>query len=208
MRRACRPRTSAGSSSIARSARRNLAWTRCRPRRENLPRPARRARARRRARAAPTPPRAAPPRPRRRGTRGAARRAARAAGALLGNGGGAQSPPHPVCFHAPAPADAGILARQSEIEELEARCKALAQRAEAAAAEATGVEARLAARSEALEQARDTLASRQQGKHDAQIEALKLGQALERYQERTAQIRDEVGVIGADAARDGARLSE
>jgi chromosome segregation protein len=138
----------------------------------------------------------------------AAQRAALPAGALLVNREGDQFTRHTVSFHAPDPADAGILARQSAIEELEARCKSLAQRAEAAAAEATRIEAQVTARSESLEQARDTLASAQQHKHAAQIEALKLGQAHERYQERTAQIRDEVGVVGSEAERDGARLAE
>jgi chromosome segregation protein len=60
----------------------------------------------------------------------------------------------------------------------------------------------------ALEQARDLVGTRQQEKHEAQIEALKLGQALERYRERTAQIRDEIAGVGEEDARDAARLGE
>jgi chromosome segregation protein len=142
------------------------------------------------------------------GTPTAAQRAALPAGAMLVNREGDQFTRHTVSFHAPDPADAGILARQSEIEALKERCQSLAQRAQAAAAETTAVEARLAAGTESLQRARDTLASRQQHKHAAQIEALKLGQALERYQERTAQIRDELAVIGREAERDGARLAD
>ena len=137
-----------------------------------------------------------------------AQRAALPAGALLVNREGDQFTRFTVSFHAPDPADAGILARQAEIEELEGRCKALAQRAEAAAADAARIEAQLAERTAALEQARDALATAQQQKHDAQIEALKLGQALERYRERTAQIREEVAALGQEAERDGARLAE
>ena len=138
----------------------------------------------------------------------AAQRAALPVGALLVNREGDQFTRYTVSFHAPDPADAGILARQAEIEELEERCKVLAQRAAGATAEAAGLEAQLAERSAALELARDTLATRQQGKHDAQIEALKLGQALERYRERTTQIGEEIGVVSRDAERDGARLAE
>ena len=138
----------------------------------------------------------------------AAQRAALPVGALLVNREGDQFTRYTVSFHAPDPADAGILARQAEIEELEERCKSLAQRAAAATAEAARVEAQLAERGAALELARDTFAAKQQGKHDAQIEALKLGQALERYRERTAQVGEEIGVVSQDAARDGARLAE
>jgi chromosome segregation protein len=138
----------------------------------------------------------------------AEQRAAIPAGALLVNRQGDQFTRHTLGFHAPDSADAGILARQSEIEILEERCRALAQRAAAAAAEAKRIEGKLAEHTLALEQARDAVGARQQEKHDAQIEALKLGQALERYRERTAQIRDEIGVVGDEGTRDGARLAE
>ena len=142
------------------------------------------------------------------GVPGAAQRGALAPGAVLVNRDGDQFTRHTVSFHAPDPADAGILARQAEIEELEERCKSLAAKASAAVAGAAAAEARLAQRTSALEQAREALAARQQDKHAAQIEALKLGQALERYRERTAQIREEAGVIGQEAARDTARVVE
>ena len=141
------------------------------------------------------------------GVPGAAQRAALPAGAVLVNREGDQFTRHTVSFHAPDPADAGILARQSEIEELEDRCKALATRAATAADQAAAAEARLAERSAALDQARASLASMQEEKHAAQIDALKLGQALERYRERTAQIRDEAGVIGEEVARDSAKVA-
>jgi chromosome segregation protein len=138
----------------------------------------------------------------------AAQRAALPAGASLVNREGDQFTRHTLSFHAPDSADAGILARQSEIEGLDERCRGLAQRAEATGAEAKRSESRLAEHIAALEQARDAVATRQQEKHDAQIEALKLGQALDRYRERTAQIRDETGGIGEESERDGARLIE
>ncbi|HTP63222.1 MAG TPA: chromosome segregation protein SMC [Burkholderiales bacterium] len=136
-----------------------------------------------------------------------AQRTSLPAGAVFVNREGDQFTRHTVSYHAPDPADAGILARQAEIEELEGRCKTLAQRTAAAAAEAARIEAQLAERSGSLEQARDTLAASQQQKHDAQIEALKLGQALERYRERTGQIREEAAALGKEAEANAARLA-
>ena len=138
----------------------------------------------------------------------ASQRSAIPGGTILVNRDGDQFTRHTVSFHAPDPADAGILARQAEIEELEERCKSLAQIAAAASSAAARAEAQLAERTAALEQARDSLATKQQDKHAAQIEALKLGQALDRYRERTTQIRDEIGVISGEAERDSARLAE
>jgi len=138
----------------------------------------------------------------------AAQRASLPAGAVLVNREGDQFTRHTLSFHAPDPADAGILARQSEIEALEGRYRGLEQKAQSAAAEAKRAEEALAARSAALEEARDVVGSRMQQKHDAQIEALKLGQALERYRERTAQIREELRVVAEEDARDRSRIAE
>ncbi len=135
-------------------------------------------------------------------------RASLPAGACLVNREGDQFTRHTLSFHAPDSTDAGILARQAEIESLEERCRSLAQRAEATAAEAKRIDNQLAERNAALEQAREAVGTQRQEKHNAEIEALKQGQALERYRERTAQIRDEIGIIGAEAARDGTRLGE
>ena len=142
------------------------------------------------------------------GVPSAAQRAALPAGALLVNRSGDQFTRHTLSFHAPDPADAGILARQSEIEELEGRCKLLQRKAADALATAQAAEERLVERGAALEQAREAIAERRQQRHAAQIEALKLGQALERYRERTAQIRDETASVAAEVQRDGARLAE
>ncbi len=138
----------------------------------------------------------------------AEQRAAIPAGTLLVNRAGDQFTRHTLSFHAPDSADAGILARQGEIESLEERCGGLAQRAAATSAEAKRLEGRLAEHTLALELARDAVGARQQEKHAAQIEALKLGQALERYRERTAQIREEIRVVGEEDTRDAARLGE
>jgi len=52
------------------------------------------------------------------------------------------------------------------------------------------------------------VSARQQEKHEAQIEALKLGQALDRYRERTTQIGQENEQVLREEARDRARMEE
>ena len=100
-----------------------------------------------------------------------------------------------VSFHAPDPDDAGLLARQAEIEELEKRCGELAPDAGGGRGRAAAARGRRCVRSEALEQARLDIAQRQKALHDAQIEELKLAQAQERYRERSAQVRAELDEV-------------
>jgi chromosome segregation protein len=57
------------------------------------------------------------------------------AGTVMVNRDGHQFTRHTVSFHAPDPEDAGLLARQAEIEELEKRCADLAARVATAEAE-------------------------------------------------------------------------
>ncbi|HVQ25116.1 MAG TPA: hypothetical protein VMV01_08060, partial [Planctomycetota bacterium] len=66
------------------------------------------------------------------GTPEASTRARLAAGQVLVNRDGDQFTRHTISFHAPDRADAGILARQAEIESLEARCAGLGGSLEAA----------------------------------------------------------------------------
>jgi chromosome segregation protein len=120
----------------------------------------------------------------------AARRSALPAGAILVNREGDQFTRHTVSYHAPDPADAGILARQAEIEVLEERCRGLAARVEQAGLEA--------------ERAEGQHALRQRRMHEAQIESLKLSQILE----RSAQIDKELAELKAEAERDGAAFSD
>jgi chromosome segregation protein len=142
------------------------------------------------------------------GTPTPAARAALPAGALFVNREGHQFTRHTVSFHAPDPADAGILARQAEIEALEAREREIEAALDAARAEQERVEAALAERLGALEQAREAIAARQRERHDAEIELLKLDQALERYRERSGQIRAEMAEIAGDLARDQGKRAE
>ena len=142
------------------------------------------------------------------GTPGAAERERLPAGAMLVNREGHQFTRHTVAFHAPDPADAGLLARQAEIEALQARVSELAGRVDGARASGARAAAALEERMGELEAARDALAERQQRRHEMQIELLKLQQAEERYRERSGQIARELSEIGAEWERDEARRAE
>jgi len=107
------------------------------------------------------------------------------AGAVMVNREGHQFTRHTVSFHAPDPADEGLLARQGEIQELEKRCGELAAKLKAAEAASQAVEDELAAL------------------HDAQIEGLKLSQA----HERSSKVRAELDEVRAEAGRGGQAIA-
>jgi len=142
------------------------------------------------------------------GTPAAAERDRLPAGALLVNREGHQFTRHTVSFHAPDPADAGLLARQAEIESLQAKVAQLAGRVSTARLGSEQAAGTLQARQSALEAARDALLAQQQLRHEAQIELLKLQQAEERYRERSAQVTGEMEEIATEARRDEARREE
>ena len=110
------------------------------------------------------------------------------AGAVLVNREGHQFTRHTASFHAPDPADAGLLERQAEIEALEARCGELEAKLAGEHANAKHMEDAAAAQRSELESLRAAIAERQTELHDAKIEHLILAQADERYRERSAQI--------------------
>jgi chromosome segregation protein len=122
-------------------------------------------------------------------------------GVVLVNRDGHQFTRHTVSFHAPDAEDAGLLARQAEIEELEKRCAELASRLSAAESRSRHEEEQATLRGQALEQARLDISARQQALHDAQIDNVKLSQAHERYRERSAQVRAELEEVRAEAER-------
>ncbi|HEX7054125.1 MAG TPA: chromosome segregation protein SMC [Burkholderiales bacterium] len=130
-----------------------------------------------------------------------AARAALPAGAILVTRDGHQFTRHTVSFHAPDAADAGILARQAEIERLEAHCRHLAAALERDQASLQQVEAQLAERNAALEEARAAITQQERARHDAEIESVKLAQAQERFRERSSQVRAELDDLQAEAAR-------
>ncbi|HSG75105.1 MAG TPA: chromosome segregation protein SMC [Burkholderiales bacterium] len=142
------------------------------------------------------------------GAPAAAERARLPAGALLVNREGHQFTRHTVAFHAPDPADAGLLARQAEIEALQGRVADLARRRTEADARSEAAAAALTARQAALEAARDALGERQQARHELQIELLKLQQAEERFRERSGQIDRELAEIAGEVDQEVARRAQ
>jgi chromosome segregation protein len=128
-------------------------------------------------------------------------------GAVLVNRDGHRFTRHTVSFHAPDPEDAGLLARQAEIEALEERLPGLGTAVAEANAQKEQTDTELTERQAALEEARETIATHQANRHNAQIELLKLNQAYERYRDRSAQIHAELAEISAESGRDRERLS-
>jgi chromosome segregation protein len=134
-------------------------------------------------------------------------RAALPAGAVLVNREGDQFTRHTVSLHAPDPADAGLLARQAEIEALEGRCAELARELDHAQRALERAESERAEREAALEESRQEIARQEQARHDAEIERLKLTQAEERYRERSAQLEAEHAELAAEAQRGAQALA-
>jgi chromosome segregation protein len=142
------------------------------------------------------------------GTPDKAARAALTAGTVFVNREGHQFTRHTVSFHAPDPVDAGLLARKAEIEALQERCAALNARLSQAQEALARAEADAFEGNASLETARGAITERQRASHEAQIEHLKLEQALERYRERSAQIRAELAEIEEQMARAREALAE
>jgi chromosome segregation protein len=142
------------------------------------------------------------------GTPAAAVRASLPAGAALVNREGHQFTRFTISFHALDPADAGLLARQAEIETLEKRTAELGAQLAGAERRQAEAEARAAERNAALERAREDLAALQKARHDGEIEHLKVSQAQERYRERSAQVREELAQAAGEAARTAQALAD
>jgi chromosome segregation protein len=140
------------------------------------------------------------------GTPELATRQALPAGAVLVNRDGDQFTRYTVSLHAPDAADAGMLARQAEIEQLESRCAELGGALERAQRSLERAEAERGERESALEQARAAIARQEQARHELEIESLKLMQAHERYRERSAQLQAEQEELRAEAGQNRAAL--
>src|SRR5258706_426155 len=95
--------------------------------------------------------------------------------------------------------DAGLLARQAEIEALGERCAGLARRLEASQRALEQAESERLERETALEESRLEIGRQEKARHDAQIEQLKLAQAQERFRERSAQLRAEQAELAEQA---------
>lgn len=136
------------------------------------------------------------------------KRAALAAGVWLVTPQGHLVSAHSVLFHAPDSQVHGILARQREIELLQEeaalRANALKQGKEAAAqADAAHQEVE-----RQITVLRSNSGALQQQQHDVQLQVLKLTQALERTEERNAQIALETEELSMRAAEAQQQVEE
>ena len=120
--------------------------------------------------------------------------------AVLVNREGHQFSRFGVSFHAPDPADTGILARQREIEALGAEARQRQDEIEKKREELTGLDHSLAEHDEGLAKLRVAGAALKQRHHERQLENLKLAQGEERYEERSGQIEGELREIAAQKA--------
>jgi chromosome segregation protein len=122
--------------------------------------------------------------------------------AVLVNREGHQFSRFGVSFHAPDPADTGILARQREIEALSADARGRQDEIENKREELAALERSLTEHDEGLAKLRVAGAALKQRHHERQLENLKLTQGQERYQERSAQIEGELREISAQKAQE------
>jgi len=117
--------------------------------------------------------------------------------AVLVNREGHQFGRFGVSFHAPDPADTGILARQREIEALGQEAGRRQEESEKKRQELSGLEHSLTEHDEGLAKLRAAGMALKQRHHERELERLKLTQGEERYQERSQQIEEELAEIAA-----------
>ncbi len=102
---------------------------------------------------------------------------------------------HSVSFYAPDSEQAGLLARASEIENLEKNAKAQTLISEQARAALSRAEAAYLEASQALASARRTAADGQKHSHALQVEVLRLSQQAEQIKARSGQIAGDMADI-------------
>ncbi|RCS59563.1 chromosome segregation protein SMC [Parvibium lacunae] len=99
---------------------------------------------------------------------------------------------HSVRFYAPDSEQAGLLARQQEMENLERQLRAERMLAEEAQSALTRAEAQLTAANQQLAQTRQRLEEITQRQHQGQMGLLKLMQAADNYRQRNNQLMAEL----------------
>jgi len=109
-----------------------------------------------------------------------------------------------VSFHALDPGDTGILARQREIEDLSAQLIEREAALRQVRTEQHVVEAALGGHNRRLASLRQEAAALKQRLHEQQMENLRLSQGLERFQERSRQIKLELDEIARQQAAERA----
>ncbi|HKO89332.1 MAG TPA: chromosome segregation protein SMC [Burkholderiales bacterium] len=129
-------------------------------------------------------------------------------GAVLVNREGHQFTRYAVSFHGPDSGDAGILARQREIEGLSAEVVQSAQRILDARQAHTAAEQSLSEARAELAQWRDRESAANREHHALQMELLRLSENESRIRERGAQISTELDEIAEQKTSEHARQRE
>ena len=118
-------------------------------------------------------------------------------GAVLVNRAGHQFHRYSISFYAPDTGDAGILARQREIESLGRELELMDEHIEAARAAVTAIETRISDQRQEITRAREAEGEAKQRRHDAEIAHLRMAESQNRIRERLEQIERELGEIHA-----------
>jgi chromosome segregation protein len=118
-----------------------------------------------------------------------------ASGTILVNQEGHQFSRYAVSFHGPDSIDAGILARQREIERLTDEVRDFAARTGEAREVHAAAERQLAARREQVASLQDRESELNQARHEQQLEHVRLTEAIARVRARSEQIGEELAEI-------------
>jgi len=125
-----------------------------------------------------------------------------ARGTVLVNREGHQFSRYAVSFHGPDSIDAGILARQREIERLTEEGRAFTTRTAEARDVHAAAERQLVARREQVASLQDREAELNQARHEQQLEHVRLTEAIGRVRARAEQIADELAEIERQRAQE------
>jgi len=125
----------------------------------------------------------------------AARRASLPSGRLWVSQAGHVVSRHSFVLYVPEARTHGVIERQREIEQLEIDCDKLEDEAGIAAATLSSAELGLSDHRTHLADAQREVQELQQGLHSAQVESVKLHEAVQRFQNRVAQIEGDLSEI-------------
>jgi chromosome segregation protein len=129
-------------------------------------------------------------------------------GAVLVNRDGHQFTRYGVSFHGPDSGDAGILARQREIEALAAELAGLAGRVADARDVHAAAERALAGRRQQIASLQGEQGERERAKHELQLEELRINEGIARVRERGEQIGAELDEIAVQRAQEETARAE
>jgi chromosome segregation protein len=140
----------------------------------------------------------------------AARRAGLPAGRQWVSQAGHLVSRHSFVFYVPEARTHGVIERQREIEQLDAECGTLENEARVAAATLASAESGLAEQRNRLAEAQREAQELQQSAHGVQVEAVKLGEAVQRYRARLAQIEGDLKEVASaeEAERSRRQVAE